>query len=54
MAESAPGGMTKLSTMLQAVGRPMAFGGEFIKCKSKGTLEASIADAARLWMAKSA
>ena len=43
---------TKVSTMVTAVGRPMAFAGEYVKCSTKGALEATISDAVTLWAAK--
>ena len=42
---SGENGTTKLSTSVTAVGRPMAFAGEYVKCSTKGALEATIADA---------
>jgi hypothetical protein len=45
-------GKTKVSTMVTAVGRPMAFAGEFVKCSSKGVLESTISDAVTTWSAK--
>jgi hypothetical protein len=43
---------TKVSTMVNAVGRPMAFAGEYVKCSTKGALEATISDAVTAWAAK--
>jgi hypothetical protein len=40
-------GSTRMSTMLEAAGRPMAFSGEYTKCGSLGTLESAINDAVR-------
>jgi hypothetical protein len=49
---SGENGTTSVATMITAVGRPMAFAGEYVKCSTKGTLEGTIADAARAQVAK--
>ncbi len=41
-AESS-GEITMLSTLVEAVARPLAFGGEYVRCSSRGVLEAKIA-----------
>jgi hypothetical protein len=38
-------GTTKVATLVEAVGRPMAFAGEYVKCSTKGNLETMITDA---------
>src|SRR5688572_4237983 len=38
---------TRMSTLLEAAGRPMAFSGEYTKCGSLGSLESAINDAVR-------
>ena len=43
---------SKVSTTVTAVGRPMAFAGEFVKCSTKGTLEATIAEAVKTRLPK--
>jgi hypothetical protein len=43
-AKSGEGGLATLTTTVQAVGRPMAFSGEYVRCSSKGVLETMIAD----------
>lgn len=40
-----PGGQTAISTVVEAVGRPAAFAGEYVRCSSKGTLEKAVLDA---------
>ena len=40
-------GTTRLATTVTAVGRPMAFAGEYVRCSTKGALESTIADAIR-------
>ena len=43
--EARADGGTTMGTIVQAVGRPVAFSGEYVKCLSKGTLEVTIQDA---------
>lgn len=43
----AEGGITNITTTVEAVGRPMQFSGEYVKCSSKGTLEAMLVDAVK-------
>jgi hypothetical protein len=38
---------TKLSTLVEAVGRPVAFSGEYSRCSSLGVLEARLTDAVK-------
>ena len=51
-ARKGDGGMTALTTTIQAVGRPMAFAGEYVKCSTKGTLETMIADGVKARVAR--
>ena len=46
------GATSKMATTLTAVGRPMAFAGEYVKCPTKGALEAAIADAVKARLPK--
>lgn len=46
-ASAGESGTTSVATMIEAVGRPMAFSGEYVKCSTKGYLETTIADAVR-------
>jgi len=43
---------SKVATKITAVGRPMAFAGEYVKCSTKGTLEATIAEAVKTRLPK--
>jgi hypothetical protein len=45
--EAAKDGGTTIGTLVEAVGRPMAFAGEYVRCSTKGELEQRIADGAR-------
>ncbi len=45
--EAASDGSTNIGTLVEAVGRPMAFAGEYVRCSTKGELEQRIADGAR-------
>lgn len=38
------GGMTDMTTTVEAVGRPMAFPGEYVRCSTKGVLERTLVD----------
>ena len=44
---SGDNGTTRLVTTVTAVGRPMAFAGEYVKCSTKGALESTIVDAVK-------
>lgn len=37
-------GMTAMTTTVEAVGRPMAFSSEYVRCSTKGELEATLVD----------
>ena len=41
------GGVTNVTTQVEAAGRPMAFAGEYVRCSTKGVLEATLVDAVR-------
>ncbi|HEX9485243.1 MAG TPA: hypothetical protein VF929_11710 [Gemmatimonadaceae bacterium] len=41
--DSASAGGTRLSTLVEAVARPLAFAGEYVRCSTKGELEERIA-----------
>ena len=43
---------SKVATTVTAVGRPMAFAGEYVKCSTKGTLETTIAEAVKTRLPK--
>ena len=43
---------TTLSTTVEAMGKPVAFSGEYIRCSSTGALEARIADAVKARLPK--
>jgi hypothetical protein len=43
---------TRLTTTVDAMGKPVAFSGEYIRCASTGVLEARIADAAKSRLAR--
>ena len=43
---------SKVATTITAVGRPMAFASEYVKCSTKGALEATISDGVSAWVAK--
>ena len=45
-------GSTSLATTVDAMGKPVAFSGEYIHCSSTGVLEARIADAVKARLAK--
>lgn len=49
--QNADAANTKVTTSLTAIGRPMAFAGEYVKCSTKGALEATISDAVLKWAA---
>jgi hypothetical protein len=41
------GGLTNATTRVEAVGRPMAFAGEYVRCTTKGVLETMLVDAVK-------
>lgn len=41
------GGTTNVTTQVEAVGRPMAFSGEYVRCSTKGVLETTLVDAVK-------
>ena len=43
---------TTLATTVEAMGKPVAFSGEYIRCSSSGVLETRIADAVKARLAK--
>jgi hypothetical protein len=46
------GAGTALSTSVEAMGKPVAFSGEYIRCSSTGVLESRLADAVNARLAK--
>ncbi len=44
-------GSTTISTTVEAMGKPVAFSGEYIRCSSTGVLESRIADAVKARLA---
>jgi hypothetical protein len=44
---ASPSGGSSLATLVEAVGRPVAFAGEYVRCSTKGALEKAIADAVK-------
>jgi hypothetical protein len=47
LADSTTGGGTRLHTLVEAMGRPVAFSGEYSRCSSLGVLESRLADAVK-------
>jgi hypothetical protein len=45
-------GSTTIATAIDAMGRPMAFSGEYVRCSSTGVLESRIADAVKAQLRK--
>lgn len=45
------GGLTDMTTTVEAVGRPMAFSGEYVRCTTKGVLEKTLVDATKARLA---
>jgi len=43
---------SKVATTITAVGRPMAFAGEYVKCSTKGALETTIVEAVKTRLPK--
>ena len=40
-------GLTNVTTQVEAVGKPMAFAGDYVRCSTKGTLERMLVDAVK-------
>lgn len=49
---AAEGGGSAIATTIDAMGRPAAFSGEYVRCSSTGVLESRIADAVKAKLAK--
>ena len=45
------GGATEMTTTVEAVGRPMAFSSEYVRCLTKGVLERTLVDATKARLA---